>query len=75
MDDGVANALLAGAHGGWTKPGSILGRTSWATDDAVALIAGEPDMENTRELNVCMPSGFPEDVILPPQSVADVERS
>ena len=31
--------------------------------------------QNKEESNVCMPSGFPEDVEPPPQSVADVERS
>lgn len=34
-----------------------------------------PAAENTRELSVRMPSGFPEDVEPPPQPVADVERS
>ena len=32
-------------------------------------------MENKWVLSVCMPSGFPEDVKSPPQSVVDVERS
>ena len=31
--------------------------------------------ENKGELSVRMPSGFPEDVEPPPQSVADTERS
>ena len=32
-------------------------------------------MENKGELSVCIPSGFPEDVEPPPQSVAYIERS
>ena len=42
----------------------------------MAMMAGGPAAEeNTGESNVCMPSGFPEDVEPPPQSMADVERS
>ena len=44
----------------------------------MAMMAGGPAVEeSTRESNVCMPSGFPEDVEPPPQSVgdADAERS
>ena len=40
------------------------------------MVAGKPAVEeNKRKLSVCMPSGLPEDVEPPPQSVADVERS
>ena len=60
----------------WTEFGSILANTSWTTEDATAMMAGGPGAgENTVESNVCMPSGFPEYVEPPPQSVADVERS
>ena len=38
------------------------------------IIAGRP-AENERELNVCIPSDFPEYAEPPAQSVADVERS
>ena len=42
----------------------------------MAMMAGGPAVEdNQGKLRVCMPSGFPEDVEPPPQSVADVERS
>ena len=42
----------------------------------MAIMAGGPAVEeNQGESNVCMPSGFPEDVEPPPPSVADVERS
>ena len=42
----------------------------------MAMMAGGPAVEeSTRESNVCMPSGFPEDVEPPPQPVADTERS
>ena len=42
----------------------------------MAMMAGGPAVEeNKGESNVCMPSGFQEDVEPPPQSVADVERS
>ena len=75
MDEGAADALLAAAYERWTKPGSILDRTSWTTEDAVVLIAEGPDVENKGELSVCMPRGFPEDIEPPPQPVADVERS
>ena len=47
----------------WTEFGSILKSASWTTEDAMAMMAGGPAVEeNTRELSVCMPSGFPEDV-------------
>ena len=40
------------------------------------MTAGGPALEDNKgELCVCMPSGFPEDVEPPPQSVANVERS
>ena len=40
------------------------------------MVAGGTAAEdNIGESNVCMPSGIPEDVKPPPQSVADVERS
>ena len=55
---------------------STLQRTSWTTEDAMARMARGPAVEdNEGESNLCMPSGFPEDVKPPPQSVADVERS
>ena len=42
----------------------------------MAMMAGAPAAEeNKGELSVRMPSGFPEDVEPPPQSVADIERS
>ena len=60
----------------WTEFGSILENTSWTTEDAMSMMAGGPAVEDYKgELRVCMPSGFPEDVEPPPQSVADVERS
>ena len=60
----------------WTDFGSILANTFWTTEDAMAMMAGGPAAEaNKGESNECMPSGFPEDVEPPPQSVADVERS
>lgn len=40
----------------------------------VGIIAGRP-VENEGELNLCIPSDFPEYVEPLPQSVADVERS
>ena len=74
-DEETADALLAAAYEWSTNPGSILNRTSWRTEDEVVLMAGRPALKNIGGLSVCMPSGFPEDVELPPQSVADVERS
>ena len=71
----IENAMSAAVQK-WTEFGSILTNTSWTTEDATAMMAGGPAAEeNTGESNVCMPSGFPEDVEPPPQSVADVERS
>ena len=71
----VADALPAAAHE-WTKSGCMLKSTSWTTEDTMAILAGRPAVEeNKGELSVRMPSGFPEDVEPPPQSVADVERS
>ena len=58
-DDEDAVALLAAAYEWWTKAGSILNRTSWTTEDAVALMAGGPAVGNKGGLSVCMPSGFP----------------
>ena len=75
VDEGTAGGLLAAAYERWTKPVSILNRTSWTTEDAVSLMAGGPAVEKKGELSVCMPSGFPRDVEPPPQSVVDVERS
>ena len=58
-----------------TEFGSILANTSWTTEDAMAMMAGGPAVEeNKGESNVCMPSYISEDVEPPPQSVADVER-
>ena len=37
-------------------------------------MGGGSALENNGELSVCMPSGFPDDVEPPPQSVADEER-
>ena len=60
----------------WTEVGSILESTSWAPENAMAMMAGGPAVkENKGGLSVCMSNGFPEDVGPPPQSVADVERS
>ena len=74
MDPGVADALLTAAYEWTTSHPSLLERTSWNTEDALAMMAGGT-AEKTGELSVCMPSGFPADVEPPPQSVADVERS
>ena len=42
----------------------------------MAMVAGGSAVEDNKgESNVCMPSGFPEDVEPPPQSIANVERS
>ena len=42
----------------------------------MTTMAGGPAVEeNKEELRACMPSGFPEDVEPPPQSVAYIERS
>ena len=42
----------------------------------MAMMAEGPAVEENKEVsNVCTPSGFPEDVEPPPQSVADVEGS
>ena len=71
----VEDALSAAVQK-WTEFGSILKSTFWTTEDAMAMLVGGPAVEETKpELSVCMPSGFPEDVEPPPQSVADVERS
>ena len=75
MNPEVADALLAAGHE-WTKPGSMLKSTSWATENAMAMMAGGPAAEENKvELSVRMPSGFPKDVEPAPQSVADIERS
>ena len=75
MNPEVADAMLAAAYE-WTKCGSMQKSTSWTTEDAMAMMAGGPAAEeNKGELSVRMPSGFPEDVEPPPQSVADTERS
>ena len=59
----------------WTDFGGILANSSWMKEDAMTMMAGGPAVgQNIRESNVCMPSGFPEDIEPPPQSVADVER-
>ena len=56
-----------------TEFGSIPANTFWATEDAMAMMAGGPAVEeNKGGSNVCMPSGFPEDVQPPPQSVAQI---
>ena len=55
----VADALLAAAHE-WTKSGSMLKTTSWTTEDAMAMMAGGPAVEeNKGELSVRMPTGLP----------------
>ena len=60
----------------WTEFGNILESISWTTEDAMTMMPGGPVVEDNKgELCVCTPSGFPEDVEPPPQSVADVERS
>ena len=75
LDPEIMNALLAAEYER-TKSGSMLKSTSWTTEDAMAIMAGGPAVEeNKREVSARMPSGFPEDVEPPPQSVADVERS
>ena len=72
----VIEDAMAAAVQKWTEFGSILANTSWTTEDAMAMMAGGlAAEESTGESNVCMPSGFPEDVEPPPQSVADVWRS
>ena len=68
MKPEVADALLAAAYE-WTKSGSMLKSTSWTTEDAMALMAEGLAVENKGEVSVRMPSGFPEDVEPPPQSV------
>ena len=55
MEEETTDVLLATAYEWWTKPGSILNRVSWTTEDAVALMAGGPTVENKGELSVCMP--------------------
>ena len=72
----VIEEAMSAAVQRWTEFGSILANTSWTTEDAMAMMTGGPAAEeNTGESNMCMTSGFPEDVEPPPQSVADVERS
>ena len=72
----VIEDAMSAAVQKWTEFGSILANISCTTEDAMAMMAGGPAAEeNKGESNVCMPSGFPEDVEPPPQSVADVERS
>ena len=72
----VIEDAMSAAVQKWTEFGSIRVNTSWTTEDAMVMMAGGPVVEdNKRELRVCMPSGFPEDVEPPPQSVADVERT
>ena len=75
MKDGGTDGLLAVAYERCTKPGSMLDRSSWTTEEEVALMAGRPAVKRRGKLGMCMPSDFPEDVQPPPQSVADVERS
>ena len=50
--------LLAAAHKWCTKPEE----SSWATENAVVLMAGGSAVKNTGELNVCVSSVLPEDV-------------
>ena len=45
VDKGAADALLAPAYEWLTTPGSILNRSSWTTEDAVALMTGGPAVE------------------------------
>ena len=54
--------------------------TYWTTADAMAIMTGRPAEEenkgeNKGEFRVCIPSGSPEDVEPPPQSVVVLERS
>ena len=70
----IEDAMSAAAQK-WTDFGSILANTSWTTEDAMPMMAAGPAAEKKGESNVCMPSGFPEDVEPLPQSVADLERS
>ena len=75
MQAKVEDALFAAVHE-WTKSGSLPKSTSWMTEDAMAMMAGRPAVEEIKgKLSVRMPSGFPEDVESPPQSVADAARS
>ena len=71
----VADALLAAAYEWTMSRRTLLESTSWTTEDALALMAGGPAADKKGELSARMPSGFPEHVEPPPQSVADVERS
>ena len=72
----VIKDAMSAAVQKWTEFGSIRANTSWTTEDAMAMMAGGSAVEdNIGESNVCMPSGCPEDVEPPPQSVADAERS
>ena len=71
----VADALLAAAYEWTMSRRTLLKSTSWTTEDALALMAGGPAADKKGELSARMPSGFPEHVEPPPQSVADVERS
>ena len=71
----VADALLAAAYEWTMSRRTLLKSTSWTTEDALALMAGGPAEDKKGELSARMPSGFPEHVEPPPQSVADVERS
>lgn len=66
------DALLAAGYE-WKKSGTVLKGTSCTTEDARTTRDGRP-VENEGGLNVCLPSGFPVDVELTPQSFADVER-
>ena len=71
VDDALSAAVQR-----WTEFGSILESISWTTEGAMAMMAGGPAVEENKwGLSVCMPSGFPEDVEPPPQSVADVKCS
>ena len=71
----VADALLAAAYEWTMSRRTLLKSTSWTTEDALALMAGGPAADKKEEFSARAPSGFPEHVEPPPQSVADVERS
>ena len=56
----VEDALCAAVQE-WTESESMPESTSWTTEDAMAMMAGGPAVEeNKGELSVCMPCGFPE---------------
>ena len=54
----IEDAMSAAAQKKWTEFGNILESTSWATEDAMTMMARGPAVEeNQGGLSVCMPSG------------------